>query len=82
MLEATNGEEGLQQAQKHHPDLIICDLKMPIMNGWEMVKQLRQLKEFKHTIIIVSSASVFECDRHLSSQVGSNDFLPKPIQTR
>ena len=75
--EAKDGCEGLQQAIAHKPDLIITDLVMPEMHGFEMVKQIRERPEFANTIIITSSASVFEADKHKSLNAGSNDFLPK-----
>ncbi|MGD1804358.1 ATP-binding protein [Dapis sp. BLCC M126] len=78
--EANNGKEALEKSNQVNPDLIITDLKMPIMDGWTMLDQLRHSKVFKETIVIVSSASVFEADRQKSFAAGGNDFLPKPIE--
>ena len=80
VLEANNGEEALEKAHQVHPHLIVTDLKMPVMDGWEMLSQLRQSEALKDTIVIVSSASVFEADRQKSFAAGSDDFLPKPVQ--
>ena len=81
MLEAQNGQDGLAKALEWQPDLIITDLSMPIMDGHEMIAQLRQSAEISdELIVVVSSASVFESDRQKSLQAGANDFLPKPIQ--
>ncbi|MGL5832598.1 MAG: ATP-binding response regulator, partial [Waterburya sp.] len=81
MLEAENGQEGLEKAQKLQPDLVITDLAMPVMGGQEMIAKLRQSSEISSDLaIIVSSASVFESDRQKSLETGANDFLPKPIQ--
>ena len=80
VFEANNGEEGLEKAHQVHPHLIVTDLKMPLIDGWEMLRQLRQSEEFKDTIVIVSSASVFEADRQKSFAAGGDDFLPKPVQ--
>ncbi len=81
MLEAENGLEGLTKAHELQPDLIITDLSMPIMDGHEMIAQLRQSLAISDELaVIVSSASVFESDRQKSLQAGANDFLPKPIQ--
>lgn len=80
MAEATDGQEGLDKAAQFQPDLIITDLMMPSMDGFEMIRQLRQLPLLKDTIVIVSSASVFESDRHKSWEAGGDDFLPKPVQ--
>uniref|UniRef100_UPI0035CBFEE3 ATP-binding protein n=1 Tax=uncultured Nostoc sp. TaxID=340711 RepID=UPI0035CBFEE3 len=80
VLEANNGEEGLEKITRDRPDMIICDLAMPVMDGWEMLKQLRQSETLRDAIVIVSSASVFEIDRQNSLDAGGNDFLAKPVQ--
>ncbi|MEG4011736.1 MULTISPECIES: hybrid sensor histidine kinase/response regulator [unclassified Microcoleus] len=80
IIEASNGLEGLEQVLQTAPDLIITDLAMPVMDGFEFVKKLRSQPELQHHIVLVSSASVFEIDRHNSIKAGGNDFLPKPIQ--
>ncbi len=80
VLEAKNGKEALEKANQVNPDLILTDLKMPIMDGWAMLDQLRHSEVFKETIVIVSSASVFAADRQKSFAAGSNDFLPKPVE--
>ncbi|NES07918.1 MAG: response regulator, partial [Okeania sp. SIO2F4] len=78
--EANNGKQALEKANQVNPDLILTDLKMPIMDGWAMLDQLRHSEVFKDTIVIVSSASVFAADRQKSFAAGSNDFLPKPVE--
>lgn len=80
LVEAFNGQEGLEKAIEVQPHLIIADLMMPVMDGFEMTRQLRQLPEFQTTTVIATSASVFEADQQKSRDSGCNDFLPKPIQ--
>lgn len=80
LVEAVNGEEGIAKANSFQPDLIITDLAMPVMNGLEMVKQMRELPNLKQTIIIASSASVFDFHRQEARAAGCNDFIPKPVQ--
>ncbi|MBD6614839.1 response regulator [Komarekiella sp. 'clone 1'] len=80
VVEAINGQEGLDKAVRVNPDLIITDLVMPIMDGFEMLRHLRQLSQFKDTAVIASSASVFEVDQFKSVDAGANEFLPKPIE--
>ena len=81
VLEAHNGQEGLDKAIAHHPDLIISDVAMPIKDGYEMMRELRQQRAGLDAIpVIISSASVFDSDRHESFVAGANEFLPKPIQ--
>jgi signal transduction histidine kinase/ActR/RegA family two-component response regulator len=81
-FEANDGEEGLRMAELYQPDLIITDIAMPIIDGLEMTKILRSQAEFGNTIIIASSASVFNFNRHESRSAGCNDFLPKPVQAQ
>ena len=81
VMEAENGQDGLAKAMEWQPDLIITDLSMAVMDGHEMLAQLRQSAKIPNElVVIVSSASVFESDRQKSIQAGANDFLPKPIQ--
>jgi hypothetical protein len=79
VVEARNGKEGLEIAIALKPDLIITDLLMPEMDGFELIEHLRHTPEIKDVLIIVSSASVFEADKHRSLQAGGNAFLTKPI---
>lgn len=80
VFEASNGAEGLDKANELIPDAIITDLIMPIMDGFELLRRLRTSDQFKDTIVIVSSASVFEADQYKSLDAGANAFLPKPVQ--
>ena len=80
IITAVDGQEGLDKAHQFHPDLVITDLAMPVMNGFEMVKHLRLSETLHDRIIIASSASVFEFHRQEARAAGCNDFLPKPVQ--
>jgi CheY-like chemotaxis protein len=77
VLTANNGQQGLMKASAHLPDLIITDVMMPVMDGIEMVKQLRASTAFRNTPIIVVSAYITKAAEAV--QVGANDVLPKPI---
>jgi CHASE2 domain-containing sensor protein/nitrogen-specific signal transduction histidine kinase/FixJ family two-component response regulator len=79
-FEASNGQEGLDKLEKIQPDLILIDLKMPVIDGLKMIQIIRSSLKLQNLPIIASSASVFEVDRYKSWQAGANDFLPKPIQ--
>jgi signal transduction histidine kinase/DNA-binding response OmpR family regulator len=80
VVEAENGEDGLAKAAEIKPDLIVADLSMPVMDGFEMLRQLRSSESLKNLCTIVSSASVYEMDRQKSLDAGGDDFLPKPVQ--
>ncbi|MDZ7969206.1 MAG: ATP-binding protein [Nostoc sp. DedSLP03] len=80
VVEASQGQEAWEKALVHKPDLIITDLVMPILNGFELIDRLRQSEQFKEIAVIASSASVFAADQYKSIDVGANAFLPKPVE--
>lgn len=80
LTEAENGLEGLAKIRQSQPDLVITDLAMPVMNGFELLKQVRSANDLQHQKIIVSSASVAQADRQMSLDAGGNDFLAKPVE--
>ncbi len=81
LAEAENGEEGLLKIDQFRPDLVITDISMPVMNGYDMILSLKNKSDCQHIKIIVSSANVFDSNKKKSLDIGSDDFLPKPIQT-
>ncbi|MBD2075515.1 response regulator [Phormidium sp. FACHB-592] len=80
LTEAENGQIGLEKIRQSQPDLVITDLAMPVMNGFELLKQVRGAKDLQHQKIIVSSASVAQADQQMSLDVGGDDFLAKPVE--
>ncbi|MBD2496615.1 hybrid sensor histidine kinase/response regulator [Nostoc sp. FACHB-280] len=80
ILEAGDGVDCLDKIPKFQPDLILMDLVMTGMDGFEATRRLRLLPNFKETIVIAVSASVFEFNQQESRKVGCDDFLAKPIQ--
>jgi len=79
--QANDGREGLAKALAWQPDAIITDLVMPNMDGFELIRQLRHTPTLQDKVIIANSASVYEENKRKCIVVGSNAFLPKPIQT-
>ncbi|MFB2972143.1 CHASE2 domain-containing protein [Aerosakkonema sp. BLCC-F183] len=80
LIEASNGSEGLEQVAIAKPDLIITDLVMPVMDGFEMIRQIRTIPSFKNTEIIAISASTSSKNKKQTFFAGSNYFISKPIQ--
>ena len=78
---AEHGQEGVKKAQEIHPDVILMDLVMPVMTGFEAVRTLRTLPEFKTTLILAVSASAFGMDQAQSQRIGCDGFLAKPVDT-
>jgi PAS domain S-box-containing protein len=80
VIEASNGEEGLQQAIATQPDIILADLVMPVLDGFEMIRQLRKMPAFATMPILAVSASIFDYHQEQSLEVGCDAFIPKPFQ--
>ena len=81
LLEANNGKEALNLALEHYPDMIITDLVMPIMDGFELTQKIRESAQLKDIIVIADSANVFEHHQHKCLKAGCNEFIAKPIRT-
>ncbi|MGG6238368.1 AAA family ATPase [Nodosilinea sp. AN01ver1] len=80
VLEAADGQAGLEQARQHQPDAVLVDLVMPRMDGFEMTRRLRQSPELQAMVVIAVSASVRSLDQRLSQLAQCDAFLPKPVQ--
>ncbi|MCP4789063.1 MAG: response regulator [Gammaproteobacteria bacterium] len=74
-----NGEEGLKQAQNGNFDVVVLDIMLPIMNGLEVLKQLRNNKQ---TPVLMLTARGDEVDRIVGFEMGADDYLPKPCNPR
>ncbi|MEG4572046.1 PAS domain S-box protein [Microcoleus sp. N3A4] len=81
IAQATDGKDCLHKAQEFLPDLILMDLLMPVMDGWEATRRLRQLPELKDAVILALSARVYDTTRQESILAGCDNFLTKPLQT-
>jgi PAS domain S-box-containing protein len=80
ILEAEQGALGVEIARETLPDLIITDLVMPVMDGFEATRQLRKIPALSQTPIIAASASVFDYHQQQSRNAGCDGFIPKPIR--
>jgi two-component system KDP operon response regulator KdpE len=76
ILVATNGSEALEQFKTHQPDLVILDLIMPAMDGFEVLKELRS---FSSVPVIILSAKRADVDKIKGLHLGADDYLPKPF---
>ncbi len=80
IVEAENGQECLEKALNQKPDLMLLDLRMPVLDGFSATQQIRATDALRNVVIIAVSASVFEQTRQRALAIGFNDFLFKPIQ--
>jgi len=80
VVEARDGQEGLSIAQSENPDLVICDIVMPTLNGYEFVQRLRNLPQHQHTPVIFHSVNLLDQEaRALGSACGISRFILKPF---
>jgi DNA-binding response OmpR family regulator len=79
VFEAINGEEGMEVALVEKPDIILLDVMMPVMNGWELCKYLRNKRDFDHTGIIMLTAIGPNLNEMTSPLYGADDFVDKPF---
>jgi len=80
ILEARDGQEGLSIAQAENPDLVICDIVMPTINGYQFVQELRNLPQHQQTLVIFHSVNLLDEEaRALGSACGISRFILKPF---
>lgn len=80
LLWAKNGKEAVEYALGQHPDAVLMDIKMPIMDGIEALKEIR-----RHTTdlpVIMQTAYAFDTDRRTAEEAGCNGFITKPVMPR
>lgn len=79
---ASNGEQGIQIAEKENPDLVVLDIMMPEMDGVEVCRHLRQHRKFDHTLIAFLTARDEDYSQIAALEVGGDDYITKPIRPR
>jgi CheY-like chemotaxis protein len=82
VIEATDGHDALLKAAQFKPDVILMDLVMPVMDGFEATRQLRQVTDLKDIVVIATSASTFDSDQQQSLDSGCDDFIAKPVRAK
>ncbi|MGB6298611.1 MAG: response regulator transcription factor [Rivularia sp. (in: cyanobacteria)] len=80
VVTANDGKEGLVMVNEHHPDLIVTDIIMPEMNGYELVRKVRQQANFRLLPVILLTARTQTQERILGYQSGCDLYLPKPFE--
>ena len=79
---APTGSDALKQARAIHPDVVLLDIMVPQMNGWEVCRRLKQDVETKHIAVIMVTGRVEEGDKVLGFEMGADDYVTKPFSPR
>ena len=80
VLIAMDGAQGVAMASSEKPDLILMDLSLPVMNGWDATRQLKADEATRHIPVIALSAHAMEGAREGALEAGCDDFDTKPVE--
>lgn len=80
LLWAKNGREAVDLALERHPDAVLMDIKMPVMDGIEALREIRL--HTRELPVIMQTAYAFDSDRRIAEEAGCNGFLAKPVRPR
>jgi len=79
VLQAVDGQQGVKMTQEEKPDLILMDLGMPVMDGWEATRRIKANDTLKQIPIIAVTSHAMVGDEIDARKAGCDDYLPKPI---
>jgi len=82
VLEATDGLAGLEMARAHLPALVLLDIQMPVMNGFAVIREIRNDPEISDIKAIAVTSFAMKGDRERALQAGFDEYVTKPIDTR
>lgn len=82
IIVAKDGEEGLAMAHSEAPSLILMDLDLPVLNGWEATRRLKASPQTQHIPVIAVSAYAMAGDRERALAAGCDDFFSKPVDLK
>ena len=82
VVEARNGEDGIRMARENRPDLILMDISIPIIDGWEATQVLKHDPATSSIPIIALTAHALASDREKAMEVGCDGYLAKPCEPR
>jgi len=82
VIEAVDGEDAIAKALAYRPDLILMDISIPKIDGYEATRRLKERPDFKDTPIIAFTAHAMRGDQEKALQAGCNGYISKPINVR
>lgn len=80
VLVATDGEQGVSEALRHLPDLIIMDMSLPVIDGWESTRRIKQQMETKAIPVLALTAHAMAGERERALAAGCDDYDTKPVE--
>jgi|ERR1700730_8486779 CheY-like chemotaxis protein len=81
VIEAEDGQQALERLKESTPDLILLDIQMPVLDGYAVVRELRQTPQFAKLKVLALTAYAMQGDREKVLQAGFDGYLTKPIDT-
>jgi two-component system cell cycle response regulator DivK len=82
VVEAADGEEALRKVEADKPTLILMDISIPKIDGYEVTRRLKSSAEFRHIPVIALTAHVMRGDREKAFAAGCEGYIPKPVSVR
>ncbi len=79
VLVAVDGEEGVRKAVQEKPDLVLMDLALPVLDGWEATRKIKSYQELKRIPVIAITSHALIGEEKKAREVGCDDYLTKPI---
>jgi len=79
LVTARDGAEGIEKASSENPDLILMDMSLPVMDGWQATRRIKQDEALSHIPVIGLSAHAMDGDRQKALDCGCDDYLTKPV---
>jgi two-component system cell cycle response regulator DivK len=79
LVTASNGQQGVNMAESERPDLILMDMSLPVVDGWEATRRIKADEQLKHIPIIALTAHAMSGDKEKAFAAGCDSYLTKPL---